>query len=58
MNGEPWVLLGIVALIVGAMPWRRPHPNHEFMLKMLQLLQDEETGQESQGRLGAPLGSN
>jgi hypothetical protein len=40
-NWLPWALLVFVALVLAAMPWRRPHPNHEFMLHMLRLLGDE-----------------
>lgn len=40
-NWLPWALLVFVALALAAMPWRRPHPNHEFMLHMLQHLGDE-----------------
>jgi len=39
----PWALLVFVAILVVAMPWGRPHPNHEFMLNMLRLIQDEDT---------------
>lgn len=40
-NWLPWALLVFVALVLAAMPWRRPHPNHEFMLHTLPLLGDE-----------------
>lgn len=39
----PWALLVFVVMVLAAMPWRRPHPKHEFMLHMLQLLEDEDT---------------
>jgi len=39
----PWLFLLFVAVLVMAMPWRRPHPNHEFMLQMLGLLEEAET---------------
>jgi hypothetical protein len=42
-NWLPWALLAFVAVVVAAMPWRRPHPNHEFMLHMLRLLEDEDS---------------
>ena len=35
----PWAFLGFVIVLLMAMPWRRPHPNHEFMLHMLRLLE-------------------
>lgn len=39
----PWALLVFVTLVLAAMPWRRPHPNREFMLHKLRLLEDEDT---------------
>ena len=39
----PWALLAFVAILVMAMPWRRPDPHHEFMLKMLQLLEQDDS---------------
>ena len=39
----PWLCLLCVAIVVMAMPWRRPHANHEFMLQMLRLLEDGDT---------------
>ena len=42
-NWLPWALFGSVAILLAAMPWRRPHPNHEFILQMLRLLMDEDT---------------
>lgn len=39
----PWALLVLVVMVLAAMPWRRPHPNHEFMLHMLRLLEDDNT---------------
>lgn len=41
-NWLPWALLGFVVIVLAAMPWRRPHPNHEFMLNLLRLLEDED----------------
>ena len=41
----PWALLVFVAILLMAMPWRRPDPHHEFMLNLLQLLkQDDSAG--------------
>ena len=37
----PWAFLVFVAILLIAMPWRRPHPNHEFILAMLRLLEEE-----------------
>lgn len=34
----PWAVLGLLVLLLAAMPWHRPHPNHEFMLKLLRFL--------------------
>jgi hypothetical protein len=39
----PWALLVFVGILLVAMPWRRPDPKHEFMLKMLQLLEEDES---------------
>jgi hypothetical protein len=39
----PWALLVFAATILAAMPWRRPHPNHEFMLQLLRLLEDDDS---------------
>lgn len=35
----PWAFLAFVIVLLMAMPWRRPHPNHEFMLHLLRLLE-------------------
>ncbi len=37
----PWALLVVVALLVAIMPWRRPHPNHEFMLRQWSRLSED-----------------
>jgi len=29
-------LLALLVTVLRAMPWHRPHPNHEFMLELLQ----------------------
>ena len=39
----PWALLGFIAILLAAMPWRRLDPNYEFILQMLRLLEDEDT---------------
>lgn len=37
----PLTLLGIAVVVVAAMPWHRPHPNHLFILELLEThLQD------------------
>lgn len=37
----PLTLLGVAVVAVAAMPWHRPHPNHLFMLELLEThLQD------------------
>lgn len=37
----PLLLLAVAVLLVAAMPWHRPHPNHLFFLELLQIhLQD------------------
>jgi hypothetical protein len=36
-------LLAFLVILLAAMPWHRPHPNHQFMLELLRsALQDEE----------------
>ena len=42
-NWLPWALLIFVVMVLAAMPWRRPHPNHEFMLHMLGLLEQDDS---------------
>jgi hypothetical protein len=32
----PVTLLGVAVVVVAAMPWRRPHPNHLFMPELLE----------------------
>ena len=38
----PFALLAVVVALLAAMPWRRPHPNHQFMLELLRLLEEDE----------------
>jgi hypothetical protein len=37
----PIALLVLIVALFAAMPWHRPHPNHQFMLELLRLLPDE-----------------
>jgi hypothetical protein len=38
----PVALFAVVVILVAAMPWHRPHPNHQFMLELLRSqLEDE-----------------
>jgi hypothetical protein len=39
----PFALLVFLVAILVAMPWRRPDPNHQFMLELLRLLEDNQT---------------
>jgi len=40
----PLALLAVVVILLAALPWRRPHPNHQFMLELLRSqLEDEQT---------------
>jgi hypothetical protein len=32
----PWMLLALFVALLIAMPWRRPHPNHCFILNLLE----------------------
>lgn len=52
-NWLPWALLGFVAVLLAAMPWRRPHPNHEFVFHMLKLLADEDDQVASPSSIGS-----
>jgi hypothetical protein len=38
----PFALLAVFVALLAAMPWRRPHPNHQFMLELLRLLEEHE----------------
>jgi hypothetical protein len=40
----PLALLVLAVILLAAMPWHRPHPNHLFMLELLKSnLEDEPT---------------
>jgi hypothetical protein len=41
-NWLPWALVVFFVILLAAMPWQRTHPNHEFMLDLLRLLEDED----------------
>lgn len=32
-------LMALLVVLLAAMPWRRPHPNHQFVLELLRLLE-------------------
>jgi hypothetical protein len=38
----PLALLALLVVLLAAMPWHRPHPNHQFMLGLLRLLEEDE----------------
>ena len=38
----PLALLALLVALLAAMPWRRAHPNHQFILELLRLLEDEQ----------------
>ncbi len=40
----PLLLLAVTVILVGVMPWHRPHPNHLFALELLNRLQDGTPG--------------
>jgi len=46
----PLLLLALAVLLLAAMPWHRPHPNHLFFIELLRThLQDQsELGGNSQ----------
>jgi hypothetical protein len=40
----PLALLAVFVILLAAMPWHRPHPNHQFMLELLRSqLKDDQT---------------
>ena len=41
-DGIPFALMAVFVVLLAAMPWRRPHPNHQFMLEFLRLLEEDE----------------
>jgi hypothetical protein len=41
-NWLPWALCGLLIILLAAMPWRRVHPNHEFVLQLLRFLENED----------------
>jgi len=54
-----WIDLAVLAvfvLLLVAMPWKRPHPNHVFALDMLRLLADEDAEPQSGLSRNALLG--
>lgn len=38
----PLALMALLVVLLAAMPWHRPHPNHQFMLELLRLLEEDE----------------
>ena len=38
----PLALLALLVVLLAAMPWHRPHPNHQFILELLRLLEEDE----------------
>ena len=54
-----WLDLAVAAifvLLLAAMPWKRPHPNHLFALQMLGLLTDEDAEPQSESHGVSGLG--
>ena len=43
-------VLAVFVLMLGVMPWKRPHPNHVFALDMLRPLADEDSEPQSESR--------
>jgi hypothetical protein len=40
----PLALLAVLVILLAAMPWCRPHPNHQFILELLRSqLENEQT---------------
>jgi hypothetical protein len=53
----PLALLVVVLILLAAMPWQRPHPNHLFMLELLRSqLEDEQVGVDDSKSMD-PIGS-
>jgi len=42
--------LAVFVLLLAAMPWKRPHPNHVFALEMLDLISDKDSEPQSESR--------
>jgi hypothetical protein len=40
----PWALFALLGLLMAVMPWKRPHPNHQFMLEQWSRLRDDCAG--------------
>jgi len=38
----PLVLFAVLVLLLAAMPWHRPHPNHRFVLELLRIQLENE----------------
>jgi hypothetical protein len=47
----PLALMALLVVLLAAMPWHRPHPNHQFMLKVLRLLEEDEQTNSSDSSL-------
>ncbi len=45
----PWALLIVAIILLAAMPWHRPHPNHEFMLSQWSRLSEDTPEQPPDG---------
>lgn len=48
--------LAVFVLLLAAMPWKRPHPNHVFALKMLEPLADKDSGAASESGSASGIG--
>ncbi len=36
----PWMLLAFSALLIAAMPWRRPDPRHQFIFRLISSMEE------------------
>ena len=45
----PWICLAILLVAVSAMPWRRTDPHHDFIIDLLQHLNDDPDSIEGSG---------
>jgi hypothetical protein len=46
-------LLAVFVLLLTAMPWNRPHPNHILALELVTLLSDDDSEPQSRGIKGS-----
>ena len=50
----PLALMALLIVLLASMPWHRPHPNHQFMLELLRLLEEDDQTNSSDSFLTHP----